>query len=236
MARWHNKWLICFHRWEAMFACLWHPFLCLPLSLYRSSDILSFSLSFSVCCICGHWKSFTQRRYFFYGETMNVDTWQNISLSNKNVSIYPFTYIPIPCLPHCFHSVPFNHFIVFSFYYDFLSFFFVSFLSLSIPFLVQFFLTFLSPPFSSNYTFVSTSLSFLCSSCSLSLSSLLHAIPLLSALSLLFGTSSLSFVLYPFFSHSSLSFSPAYSSLSLPFIFSFLLWFKMTVACHRAGD
>lgn len=40
----------------------------------------------SVCCTCGHWKSSTQRRSFFCGETMNVDIWQSILPSNKNVS------------------------------------------------------------------------------------------------------------------------------------------------------
>ena len=49
--------------------------------------------TFSVCYTCGHWKSSTQRRSFFYGETMNVDIWQNISPSNKNVSSsFVFSY------------------------------------------------------------------------------------------------------------------------------------------------
>lgn len=41
----------------------------------------------SACYTSGLWKSSTQRRYFYWEEIMNVDIWQNISLSNKNVSI-----------------------------------------------------------------------------------------------------------------------------------------------------
>ncbi len=51
-------------------------------SVFLSICILSFSVSFT----SGRWKASTQRRCFCCEETMNVDIWLNISLSNKNVS------------------------------------------------------------------------------------------------------------------------------------------------------
>lgn len=54
-------------------------------------QVCFFSLSCSAFYTSGHWKSSTQRRYFYWEEIMNVDIWQNISLSNKNVSI-PFVH------------------------------------------------------------------------------------------------------------------------------------------------
>lgn len=54
--------------------------LCNEMTLY-------FYLCFgSVFYTSGHWKSSIQRHYFYFVEIMNVDIWQNISPSNKNVS------------------------------------------------------------------------------------------------------------------------------------------------------
>lgn len=48
----------------------------------------------------GRWKSSIQRRYFYFVEIMNVDIWQNISPSNKNVSSSLCLTLPfIFCFP-----------------------------------------------------------------------------------------------------------------------------------------
>ncbi len=70
--------------------------------LYR---FLHLSLHGITLCLCicfdsvfytsGRWKSSIQRHYFYFVEIMNVDIWQNISPSNKNVSTSQ-------CLSYCF--------------------------------------------------------------------------------------------------------------------------------------
>jgi len=79
----------CWADCEVVWVCMFF----ISLQLACEQSVITFSNTCcllgwcSACCICGHWKSCTQRRCLCCEETTSVDTWPSISPSNRNVCV-----------------------------------------------------------------------------------------------------------------------------------------------------